>query len=55
MFTCLMCTDETCAILDEISLIDPDNNCIKEKAECRKKQIILFFLNGRKLDDWFDW
>ena len=43
-----MCTDGTCAILDEaISLIDLDidkflglfNNCIKEKAECMKKQI----------------
>ena len=47
-FTSLMCTDETCAILDEaISLIDLDidktleifNNCSKEKAECMKKQI----------------
>ena len=47
-FTSLMCTDETCAILDEaISLIDLDidkaleifNNCIKDKAECMKKQI----------------
>ena len=63
-FTCLVCTDETCAILDEaisISLIDLDidntleifNNCIKEKAECRKKQIMIYlFFNGRKLDDW---
>ena len=47
-FTSLMCTDETCAVLDEaISLIDLDidkaleifNNCTKEKAECMKKQI----------------
>ena len=61
-FTSLMCTDETCAILDEaISLIDLDidkaldifNNCIKEKAECMKKQITI--KNGRKLDEWFDW
>ena len=51
-FTSLMCTDEDCAILDEaISLIDLDidtalgvfNNCIKEKAECTKKQITIFF------------
>ena len=62
-FTSLMCTDETCANLDEaISLIDPDidkaldifNNCIKEKAECMKKQITIK-KNGRKLDEWFDW
>ncbi len=48
-FTSLMCTDETCAILDEAtSLIDFDidkaldifNNCIKEKAECMKKQML---------------
>ena len=41
MFTSLMCTDETCAILDEaVSLIDFDidkaldmfNNCIKRKG-----------------------
>ena len=57
-----MCTDETCAILDEaISLINLDvdkaldivNNYIKEKAECMKKQITI--KNGRKLDEWFDW
>ena len=45
-----MCTDETCAIPDEtISLIDLDikkaldifNNCIKEKAECMKKQVMI--------------
>ena len=62
-FTSLMCTDETCAILDEaISLIDLDidktleifNNCSKEKAECMKKQIRIK-KNGRKLDEWFDW
>ena len=48
-FTSLMCTDETCAIPDEAtSLIDFDidkaldifNNCIKEKAECIKKQML---------------
>ena len=48
-FTSLMCTDEICAILDEAtSLIDFDidkaldifNNCIKEKAECMKKQML---------------
>ena len=47
-FISRMCTDETCAILDEaISLIDLEidkaleifNNCIK-KAECMKKQKI---------------
>ena len=57
-----MYTDETCAILDEtFSLTDLDidkaldifNNCIKEKAECMKKQIRI--KNGRKLDEWFDW
>ena len=61
-FTSLMCTDGTCAILDEaINLIDLDidkaleifNNCIKEKAECMKKQIRIK-RNGRKLDEWFD-
>ena len=50
-----MCTDETCAILDEaISLIDLDidraleifNNCIKEKAECMKKQIRIKKMGG---------
>ena len=49
-FASLMCTDETCAIPDEaISLIDLDikkaldifNNCIKEKAECMKKQVMI--------------
>ena len=54
-FTSLMCTDETCAILDEaISLIDLDidkaldifNNCIKEKAECLKKQITIKKMGG---------
>ena len=49
-FTSLMCTDENCAMLDEaISLTDLDidkalgvfNNCIKEKAECMKKQITI--------------
>ena len=58
-----MCTDGTCAILDEaISFIDLDidkaleifNNCVKEKAECMKKQIRIK-KNGRKLDEWFDW
>ena len=48
-FASLMCTDETCAIPDEAtSLIDFDidkaldifNNCIKEKAECIKKQML---------------
>ena len=48
-FTSLMCTDETCAILDEAtSLIDFDidkgldifTNCFKEKAECKKKEIL---------------
>ena len=47
-FTSLMCTDETCAVLDEaISLIALDidkaleifNNCTKEKGKCMKKQI----------------
>ena len=54
-FTSLMCTDETCAILDEaISLIDLDidktleifNNCSKEKAECMKKQIRIKKMGG---------
>ena len=66
-FTSLMCTDETCAVLDEaISLIDLDidkaleifNNCTKEKAECMKKQIRIkkkMKKIGRELDEWFDW
>ena len=50
-FTSLMCTDETCAILEVTSMIDFDidkaldifNNCTKEKAECMKKQIRMIF------------
>ena len=57
-----MCTEETCAMLDRaIDLIDFDldealnlfNSCIKEKAECMKKQITIN--KGRKQDEWFDW
>ena len=48
MFTDLMCTDETCTMLDRaINLIDLNiynalslfNSCIKQRAECMKKQI----------------
>ena len=62
MFTSLMCTDETCAMLDQaIDLIDFDldgtlnlfNSCIKEMAECMRKQIRIN--KSGKLDEWFDW
>ena len=62
VFATYMCTDETCAMLDRvIDLIDFDldealylfDSCIKEKAECMKKQIRIN--KSRKLDEWFDW
>ena len=62
MFTSLMCTDETCAMLGRaIDLTDFDidealnlfNSCINEKAECMKKQIRIN--KSSKLDEWFDW
>ena len=61
MFTDLMCTDETCTMLDRaIHFIDIDinealsifNNCIKQKAECRKRQIKKN--KSKTLDEWFD-
>ena len=57
-----MCTEKTCAILDEaISLIDLEidkaldifNNCIKEKAECMKKQIRIFFFKWEEAKRMF--
>ena len=54
-FTSLMCTDETCTILEEAtSLTDFDinkaldifNNCLKEKAECMKKEMLPLFDNN---------
>ena len=50
MFASLMCTDETCAIPDEAfgmidllinKALDIFNNCIKRKAECMKKQVMI--------------
>ena len=62
VFTSLMRTGETPAMLGRaIDLIDFDldealnlfDSCIKEKAECMKKQIRIN--KSRKPDKWFDW